>query len=396
MKMVGDKREWFAPVLAGVAFLVLVFAFYVSVKVYKLSIYHDAMRELESRAELAARTLVEPLRTLDFARVYAFGETSRERGYELSIETGSHGLIFDTRRERRTNSTEYWLGSSAKCGEYELFLMRDRREVFAPYDRVFRVFILAVLVGASGMFIVFFVLYRQRVRIRELASIERFRRDFIADVSHEIKTPLTGILGGVEMLEDAQGDAGQRQTLLALIKKESVRLQRLVQAILDLARLERENSHLVHEPFDLGELMQQLAKRYGVALGGVGAPVMASGDVDLVRQALANLIENAKRHSGTDDITLSLAVGDRRVTVAVEDHGVGIPLKHAERVFERFYRVDEARSATTGGAGLGLAIVRRIARLHGGDATLEAVSPHGCRFAFTLPRCELQVGDNVN
>ncbi len=379
-------KVWMVLVLSGIAFLVLVFAFYLSVKVYELSIYCDAHRELDSRVELASRTLEEPLRTLDFAAIRAFGESSRLRGYELSIRTGSQGLVFDTRRENRVDSTEFWIASSAHCGEYELSLLRDRKEVFAPYNRMYRVFTLAVLVGASGMFLVFFVLYRQRVRIRELAKLERFRREFIADVSHEIKTPLTGILGAVEMMGGGEGGGGQGKVLISLIKKEAGRLNGLVQSILDLARLEREGDGLNRTEFDLAEMLQELAVKYGVGYdGSQGGSEIVFADAALLRQALSNLVENAKRYSGTEDITLSLSRADGWTHIVVEDHGVGIPSEHAARVFERFYRVDAARSAETGGAGLGLAIVRRIAELHGGAVTLVAAKPHGCRFDFSLP-----------
>jgi signal transduction histidine kinase len=99
-----------------------------------------------------------------------------------------------------------------------------------------------------------------------------------------------------------------------------------------------------------------------------------------------NLVANALRHSGSSDVEVSVSSSPREFVIAVEDHGVGIPPEHAERVFERFHRVDPARAAESGGAGLGLAIVRRIARMHGGDVSLSAVSPHGCRFAISIPR----------
>jgi signal transduction histidine kinase len=99
-----------------------------------------------------------------------------------------------------------------------------------------------------------------------------------------------------------------------------------------------------------------------------------------VAEAVANLVTNAVRHSGAQEVRVTAA----RARVVVEDRGVGIPPEHAARIFERFYRVDPARAAESGGAGLGLAIVRRIARLHGGEVTFEPVRPHGARFVLTL------------
>ena len=105
-----------------------------------------------------------------------------------------------------------------------------------------------------------------------------------------------------------------------------------------------------------------------------------------MERAVSNLIANAIRHSGSKEISVSVESVGREIRIAVEDHGIGVPPEHAERIFERFHRVDPSRTAETGGAGLGLAIVRRIARLHGGDVTLEPVVPHGCRFVLDFPR----------
>ena len=100
---------------------------------------------------------------------------------------------------------------------------------------------------------------------------------------------------------------------------------------------------------------------------------------------MSNLIGNAVRHSGSDEISVTVACDAKTARIVVEDHGIGIPPEHAARIFERFHRVDPARAAETGGAGLGLAIVRQIARLHGGDVTLKSAVPHGCRFELSIP-----------
>ena len=246
-----------------------------------------------------------------------------------------------------------------------------------PFLGALAVVVVAGLVGILALGAVFFVLYRQRVRIRELARLEKFRRDFVADVSHEIKTPLTGILGAVDMLE---GDS----PLVPLIRKEATRLNGLVQSILDLARLEREGEALNRTETDLSDLVRDVASRYPCECEA-GEPCVVACDAQLVSQALSNLIANAVRHSGSKEICVSLAQAGGEARIVVEDHGVGIPPAEAERVFERFHRVDPARAAETGGAGLGLAIVRRIARLHGGDVTLSAAKPHGCRFCLSIP-----------
>lgn len=370
-----------APWLAAAAFAALLVAFYTSVFAYRASLDRDARGELEARAELAAATLFEPLRTQDFASVRAFGESCRARGYELSVRTHG-GRIFDTRTNPDA-AGEAWLSASAESGDYTVALLRPRDEVFSSFRRMYRLFVLAALAGAAGMAFLFAAFYRQRVRIRELARLERFRREFIADVSHEIRTPLTGILGAAEMLE--AGDEVQAR-LVGMIRGEARRLESLVQQILDLARLEREGDVLSLAETDLAALVAELAAKYGVRAEGAaaaGGALVAKCDAQLVSQAVSNLIENALRHSGTTDIAVSVArVPGGCVEIAVEDHGRGVPPEHAARIFERFHRADPARAAESGGAGLGLAIVRRIARLHGGDASYEPASPRGSRFTM--------------
>ena len=411
-----------APYLAAAAFVFLVLAFYVSIGVYRLSVYKDAKRELETRAELAAMTLAEPLRTQDFAAVRAFGDVCRARGYELSVRASGGGRIFDTRRNP-VDSTEHWLSAEASSGEYVVWLIRSRKEVFAPFRRTYRLFVLAALAGAAGVFVFFFALYRQRIRIRELARTEKFRREFVADVSHEIKTPLTGILGAAEMLSEgdaseaqkpllsmiskestrlnalvpemlSEGDASEAQKpLLSMISKESTRLNALVQQILDLARLEREGEALDLAETDLVDLaresvdlMRPRAEAAGIALSFAApeSPCVAKVDARLIGEAIGNLVSNAIRHSGSPDVAVSVSRSARGFAIAVEDHGIGIPPEHAERVFERFHRVDPARASESGGAGLGLAIARRIARLHGGDVVLSPAVPSGARFVLSV------------
>ena len=141
---------------------------------------------------------------------------------------------------------------------------------------------------------------------------------------------------------------------------------------------------LNREETDLSDLVRDVASRYPCTCAAEGRCV-AVCDAQLVSQALSNLIANAVRHSGSKEICVSLEQAGGEARIVVEDHGVGIPPDEAERVFERFHRVDPARAAETGGAGLGLAIVRRIARLHGGDVSLSAAKPHGCRFCLSIP-----------
>ena len=385
MKPENARRfEWLPAALAAVAFLGALAVFGWLLNCFWIDVGTWARRDLRSQAELAADSLREPLASQNFRALTGLHTSLEAKGLILRVRSANGGWIFHGGYKGATVE-EY-----VPCGEYSVGVAIREEQVYAPFYEALVGFVLAALIGVLGMFVVFFILYRQRVRIRELAKLEKFRREFIADVSHEIKTPLTGILGAVDMLEgmevEKKDGGGQWGVLLALIRKESKRLNGLVQSILDLARLEREGDVLDVAGFDLEEMLKELAAKYGVRYDGSDkSENLVVGDAALILQAVSNLVENAKRHSGTEDIALSLTWLDGWAHVIVEDHGVGIPPEHAARIFERFHRVDPARAAETGGAGLGLAIVRRIARLHGGEVALTSAKPRGCRFDFSIP-----------
>lgn len=367
--------DWIAPLAAAFGLFALTACFVAELRGWERAVVAWAQRDLKVRTELAASTLAEPLKTSDFRSIHAFGDACAADGVRLTVLSG-HGVFFDSLR--RGAAEPRALYAEQACGEFAVRLGIPFDRVLAPVARAKKGLALAACLGGFAVLIVFFFTYRQRVRIRELARLEKFRREFISDVSHEIKTPLTGILGAVDLLE---GDT----PLVPLIRKEAKRLDALVRSILDLSRLERGEGALNAAETDLSALLAELAAEQGCA-ARLAPGVVVRGDAQLLAQAVLNLVVNAKRHSGSADIVLSLEEAGANVRIAVEDHGVGIPPEHRERVFERFYRVDGARAAETGGAGLGLAIVRRIARLHGGDVALAAARPSGCRFTVTLPR----------
>ena len=394
MSFLSDSRklEWLPAVLAAIAFVAFAAAFVYELFSYQTAVIGWAKGDLESRARLAAVSLAEPLRTQDIRELQRLGNEFVANGLRLRV-TGVHGgigMVFDTHRDADEG---YLFSSRHASGDHDVILGMPLSHVTAPFRRALTGFALAGLVGVAGVFLFFFVTYRQRVRIRELAKLEKFRSEFIADVSHEIKTPLSGILGAVDLMGEeskSEVEVEQRKVLLSLIRKESKRLNGLVQSILDLARLEREGEVLNLAETDLSALLRELTDRYNVRFdSGAGMPssprdFIVRCDPQLVEQAVSNLIGNAIRHSGSDEIAVTVERDAKTARITVEDHGIGIPPEHAAQVFERFHRVDPARAAETGGAGLGLAIARRIARLHGGDLVLFPAKPHGCRFVFSL------------
>ena len=382
--------EWLPAVLAGIAFVGFAVVFGWEVGSYQKAVVDWANRDLQSRADLAAANLEEPLRTQDFRKIHAFGDDCVADGMRLTITGRSGGRVFDTQRDAEAGGPFYRRESTS--GEYVVAVSLPAARVLAPFYRALVGFGLAGLVGMAGVLLFFFVTYRQRVRIKELGRLEKFRRDFIADVSHEIKTPLTGILGAVDLMGEENLPPEMLSQLVGMVKGSSQRLNALVQSILSLSRLEREGDVLNLVEADLCELVRETVEslKPQAALKGVqlvcGASVARTARVDaqLLTQALTNLIVNAIRHSESKDVVVSLKDAVGGVRIVVEDHGVGIPPEHRARIFERFYRSDASRAAETGGAGLGLAIVRQIARLHGGDVTFEPVEPTGSRFVVAL------------
>jgi signal transduction histidine kinase len=227
----------------------------------------------------------------------------------------------------------------------------------------------------------------------ELAEVDRMRRDLVANVSHELRTPITALQAGLENLVDGVEPPGPEQ--LRTMLKQAERLGRLVTQLLDLSRLESGVLPLQRRAFDVLPVLEDAADEsrlhaphvpVSVQVAGDAPGLWADGDPERVHQVVANLLENAVRHSPSGARVEVRARPDRgRVAIEVLDQGPGIPEEEASRVFERFYRADEARSSSHGGAGLGLAIARWIVDLHGGDIRAERRAPTGCRMVVLLP-----------
>jgi len=230
--------------------------------------------------------------------------------------------------------------------------------------------------------------------VTEVERLNQVRQDFVANVSHELKTPLTSVRGYAEtLLEGGLDDVEHREGFVRIIRDQSARLQSLVDDLLSLADLERPDMRLRREPFDLREAVERQiatlrtrAEQAGLTIElepGGPAPVLA--DRLRIDQVIANLLDNAIKYTERGGVRVRLGREGARVTCAVEDTGPGIPAEDVPRIFERFYRVDKARSREKGGTGLGLAIVRHILALHGGRVSVESAQGHGSTFRFELP-----------
>ena len=225
----------------------------------------------------------------------------------------------------------------------------------------------------------------------QLAEVDRQRRDLIANVSHELRTPIGALRAMLENLVD--GVEPPDEDALRTMLRQAERLSRLVAQLLDLSRLEAGTIPLQREDVHLRDLLDDAAAESRVHSPAIPVVVAADdalvvhADPERVHQVVANLLENAIRFSPAGGcVSVVAAVVDDVVRIEVLDDGPGIADGEAERVFERFYRADEARSVAAGGAGLGLAIARWIVDLHGGDIRATRREPHGGRVVFTLPR----------
>lgn len=242
----------------------------------------------------------------------------------------------------------------------------------------------------QGILLVFYDMTRVR-------KLENFRRDFVANVSHEIKTPLTVIRGAVETLLDGAIDEPESaKRFMEIIGQHSERLNNLVQDILSLSQLECRALGEGYEPVNCGLSLPLLsavkyeeprAEEAGIRLvTEIQDNPEVRIDPQLVEQAVINLIDNAIKHSGEkSEIRIKLFREGDEAVLAVIDHGCGIPAGHVERIFERFYRVDKARSRKAGGTGLGLAIVKHVMQLHHGTAGVISIPGKGSTFLLRMP-----------
>jgi len=244
--------------------------------------------------------------------------------------------------------------------------------------------------------------------LTETERVEKTRRDFIANVSHELRTPLTSIQGYSETLLDSTPDNGaHNREFLEIIRKNAARMSRLTEDLLTLARVESGETRFETEaapPIELlrdaEESFREIARGQGVELqiiegqdknaqdgaGSLESLPLVLADREAIHQVFSNLIDNAMKYGRSGGrIVLGARTAKRGIEFYVQDFGAGISSEHLPRLFERFYRVDKARSRESGGTGLGLAIAKHIMLAHGGSIRAESELNHGSTFAFTLP-----------
>ena len=233
--------------------------------------------------------------------------------------------------------------------------------------------------------------------VTRLRKLEEVRREFVANVSHELKTPITAIQGFLETLLDggALEDRDSARRFLEILQRQSDRLRAIIEDLLYLSRIEYEEREIAKHPVDLGTVIERTLANYEHTARGRGIELqthfetsqrIVEGDASLLSRAVDNLVDNAIKYSSSGSpVQVVLAAAGPDILLQVVDRGIGIPPEHLPRLSERFYRVDTARSRELGGTGLGLAIVKHIARAHGGSLEFESRLGEGSTFTIRLP-----------
>jgi signal transduction histidine kinase len=234
--------------------------------------------------------------------------------------------------------------------------------------------------------------------VEKIRLSERMRRDLIGNISHDLRSPLSSIQGYLEtmVLKDTQLSPEERQTFLQVSLRNTAQLRRLVEELLELAKLDAHQVQLQPEAFQIAELAQDVALKLSPEAKGSevsltvvpnGDLPLVIGDVGMIERVLTNLIENALRFtpSGGSVRAIVSVTPQQAVRVTVSDTGAGIGAEDLPHIFERFYRADKSRDRAKGGAGLGLAIARQIVELHGSTLEVHSSPGKGTQFSFVLP-----------
>ena len=232
--------------------------------------------------------------------------------------------------------------------------------------------------------------------ITELKRLERIRKDFVANASHELKTPLTSISGYVEALVDgAKDDSATCAQFLGIIQKHTESLKAILSDLLQLSTIESGVYRWKRQEVAVAELIDRAARvlrpvserrRQSLTVRPCEASLMIQGDLDRLTEALINLLDNAVKYTPEGgSVTIEATAVHDGVRIAVTDTGMGIPPKELPRIFERFYRVDRARSREVSGTGLGLSIVKHIVEAHGGRVAVDSTVGQGSTFSLHLP-----------
>ena len=227
---------------------------------------------------------------------------------------------------------------------------------------------------------------RLKNQIKRMTQLEEYRKEFVSNMSHEIKTPITAINSAVELIEENSEITDIQKECFDIIKSQTYSINRLVGDILTLSEidLEKTNEHKNFKVFNLNNAINQaISVQPKAVVFNKSENIDILGNEELVITMISNLLSNAIKYSGSDKIEVNL-INDKNIIIEVKDYGVGIPAEHLPRIFERFYRVDKTRSRQSGGTGLGLAIVKHIAELHNWGIEVNSEVGKGTNFRIII------------
>jgi two-component system phosphate regulon sensor histidine kinase PhoR len=342
-----------------------------------------ALHEQTSRMEAMLDGMIEGLVVLDSRGRIARANRAAEAMFSFSrMMIG--GTLLQAIRNHEVAALAARAAAGATAIEHEVRLE-------GPKSRILQVSAVA-LRDANGATTGAVLVFHEVTRLREL---EAMRQDFVANVSHELRTPLSMIKSAAETLIDGgRNDPAITTRFLEIIDKHASRLTLLIDDLLLLARLDSGRIELKFQPVKLRTAVQEalqdaalLARARNVTLvNEVPEELAAQGDAERLHQVLTNLVDNAIKYGRADGrVVVTGRAAVDRVEFAVRDDGPGIPPDALARIFERFYRVDKARSREQGGTGLGLAIVKNVVQAHNGDVRVESTPGTGTTFIISLP-----------
>ena len=339
-------------------------------------------QEIEARQKILFDSMIEGLLVLDEGGRIQWVNSAFAKLFDIT--TGVHGkTVLEVLRLHELGGLIERVAEEKVAIDYEL-------KQTGLTERWLRVNAAAVFNGGGrqqGTILVFHDLTR-------LKQLERTREEFVANVSHELRTPLSLIKGYVETLLDGAKDNPEVETkFLQTIQRNSERLQFLIEDLLTISELEAGRLKMNLRPVKLRPLADKIiedlkaqAAARGILLVNEVPDLSAHADGDRILQVFSNLVSNAIKYGSANGcVTLVGAAGNGMLELCVRDDGPGIPLEALDRVFERFYRVDKARSREQGGTGLGLSIVKHIVQSHGGRVWVKSELGQGAQFYFTLP-----------
>ncbi len=344
----------------------------------------EALHAHTARLEAMLDSMIEGLVVVDARGRIALANRAAEGLFGFSrMMVG--GTLLETIRHHEVAALAARVGGDGAVVAHEVRLE-------GPVPRVLQINAVA-LRNATGTAAGAVLVFHDVTRIRELEGV---RQDFIANVSHELRTPLSLIKSTAEtLLDGAKDDPAVATRFLEIIDKHANRLTLLIDDLLLLARLDSGRVELNFQALPLRDAAQDalddfgiMARARGVTLeNAVPDELVARADPARLRQVLSNLIDNAIKYGRpAGRVTIrGRELDGERIELSVRDDGLGIPMEAKERVFERFYRVDKARSREQGGTGLGLAIVKNVMQAHGGEVRVESAPGAGTTFFLTLP-----------